>query len=266
MKRNMRISIILKTLTDYPGKVFTLSYFSELLGAAKSSLSEDLIIVKSIFNEMKKGRVETITGAAGGVVLLPHKDEQFIKDTLNQVSERLMDPSRRITGGFIYYSDILQNPHLVKDLGEIIASKFSREKIDYVMTIETKGIPLALMCAHFLNVPLVVVRKDNKMSEGSAVSINYESGSTGKLSHMYVSKRSLRTNSKILIVDDFLKGGGTVKGMVDMAKEFECEVVGVAVFIESQSSKPKLWNDYFSLLEMSRDEEGNHVIKMSESI
>jgi purine operon repressor len=266
MKRNMRISIILKTLTDYPGKVFTLSYFSELLGAAKSSLSEDLIIVKSIFNEMKKGRVETITGAAGGVVLLPHKDEEFISNTLDNVARSLMDPKRHITGGFIYYADILNNPHLVKDLGEIIASRFSREKIDYVMTIETKGISLALMVAYFLNVPMIVARKDNKLSEGSTVSINYESGSTGKLSHMYVAKRSIKNHSRILIVDDFLKGGGTVRGMVDLAKEFDSEIIGVAVFIDAITPGAKMYNNYISLLQLIKDSNGETIIKRNDKI
>jgi len=52
MKRNMRVGAILKTLMDYPGEIFTLNYFSERLKAAKSSISEDIVILKSLFREL----------------------------------------------------------------------------------------------------------------------------------------------------------------------------------------------------------------------
>ena len=55
------------------------------------------------------------------------------------------------------------------------------EKLDAVVTIATKGISLANAVANVLNLPVVVIRKDNKVTEGSTVSINYVSGSSRKL-------------------------------------------------------------------------------------
>ena len=54
------------------------------------------------------------------------------------------------------------------------------EKLDAVVTIATKGISLANAVANILNLPVVVIRKDNKVTEGSTVSINYVSGSSRK--------------------------------------------------------------------------------------
>ena len=39
IKRNERISAMIKVLSDAPNKIYTLSYFSELFGAAKSTIS-----------------------------------------------------------------------------------------------------------------------------------------------------------------------------------------------------------------------------------
>ena len=53
------------------------------------------------------------------------------------------------------------------------------QKIDAVMTVATKGVPLANAVANVLNVPFVIVRRDLKITEGSTVSVNYVSGSSG---------------------------------------------------------------------------------------
>ena len=69
-----------------------------------------------------------------------------------------------------------------------------------------------------LNVPFVIVRRDLKITEGSTVSVNYVSGSSGdRIEKMFLSKRSLKAGSRVLIVDDFLKGGGTVNGMIGVS-------------------------------------------------
>ncbi len=65
--RNQRIAIIMKILTENPNKIINLNNFTELFNAAKSTISEDLFVVKDILNKMNMGKVETISGAAGGV-------------------------------------------------------------------------------------------------------------------------------------------------------------------------------------------------------
>jgi len=42
MKKNERISIITKILSDHPNEVFSYNYFTDLLGAGKSSVCEDV--------------------------------------------------------------------------------------------------------------------------------------------------------------------------------------------------------------------------------
>ena len=66
-----------------------------------------------------------------------------------------------------------------------------------------------------------------KITEGSTVSVNYVSGSSGdRIEKMFLSKRSLKAGSR-LIVDDFLKrGGGTVNGMISLLREFDSELAG----------------------------------------
>lgn len=259
-KRNERIGGIVKILGDSPNKVFTLSYFTQKFNAAKSTISEDLVIVKKMMEEMNLGVVETISGAAGGVKYLPFVSDEDKFDFLDGLCHRILKEQREIPGGFLYLSDVLYNPEVVSKIGDIFAQEFVGMEIDYVVTIETKGIPLALMTARSLNVPLVIIRDENKVTEGSTVSMNYVSGSTGKLKTMYLSKRTIKTGSKVLIVDDFMKGGGTAKGMIDLVGEFDSDVVALGFFIDQISEKEKMIEKYVSLLTCERVN-GELVIK-----
>ena len=52
----------------------------------------------------------------------------------------------------------------------------------------------------------------------------------------------------MLIVDDFMKGGGTVNGMRSLIKEFDAELVGISVFAEGNFSGDRMVTDYTSLI------------------
>ncbi len=59
-----------------------------------------------------------------------------------------------------------------------------------------------------------------------------------------------------------MKGGGTCKGMADMMREFNAEVVGTAVVIETKEPENKLVNDYMSLLILNKINEKDGIIEI----
>jgi purine operon repressor len=148
-------------------------------------------------------------------------------------------------------TDILGDPSFVQKAGRLFASAYAHADIDVVMTVATKGIPLAYAVASQLNVPVVMVRRDSKVTEGSTVSINYVSGSSKRIQTMVLSKRSLAEGSKVLIVDDFMKAGGTVNGMKSMLEEFKAHLAGIAVLVESENIEERLVDEYLSLVKLS---------------
>ena len=165
----------------------------------------------------------------------------------------LQQSDRILPGGYLYMSDLLGQPSLMNEAGKIIATAFADRDIDVVMTVETKGIPLAYATAAQLNLPVVLVRRDHQVTEGSAVSINYVSGSHKSIHTMSLSRRALKERSRVLIVDDFMKAGGTIQGMVDLLGEFNAEVAGVGVLVESGAveTEERLLEDYISLAILS---------------
>ena len=93
-------------------------------------------------------------------------------EVVNEVITLLEEKERLLPGGYLFLSDLVGNPSLLNKVGKLIASIYMEEKLDAVVTIATKGISLANAVANILNLPVVVIRKDNKVTEGSTVSIS----------------------------------------------------------------------------------------------
>lgn len=240
MKRNERLAALTRLLTASPNQIHTLSHFCEMFGAAKSTLSEDIDILRDVYEHFGLGKLDTVTGAAGGVRYRPYMRREEARAFLQKLCDELCCSSRLLPGGFLYLSDILSMPDIVRQMGVIIAGEFYEAEPDFVLTMETKGIPVALMTAQSLGVPLVIARRSSKVYEGSAVNINYVSGSSGRIETMSLSRRAVQEGQRALIVDDFLKAGGTAKGMMELMAEFSVDVVGTAFVMAKEQAGGKL--------------------------
>lgn len=253
IRRNERMAALTKILTASPNRIFTLSHFCDLFGAAKSTMSEDIDILREVLKSFQLGKLETVTGAAGGVRYRPCMSRGEEQRFLGELCQMLCVPSRVLPGGFLYLSDILSTPQLVRSMGVILADRFYEAAPDFVLTMETKGIPVALMTADALGVPLVIARRSSKVYEGSAVNINYVSGSGGHIETMSLSRRAVKDGQRALIVDDFLKAGGTAKGMIDLMGEFGVEVVGTTFVMATAQPEIKCIQGEKALMVMDMD-------------
>src|SRR5699024_1218338 len=192
IRRSDRLVDMTYYLLDNPHRLVSLGFFADKYQSAKSSISEDLGIIKRSFQQGGIGVIETIPGASGGVRFIPRATQQEAEEFAQEMCELLSDSTRLLPGGYVYLSDLLGDPTILKRVGKLIAAQYIDEHIDAVMTVATKGIPLAQAVASYLNVPFVVVRRDSKVTEGSTVSINYASGSSQRIEKMELSRRSLQ--------------------------------------------------------------------------
>ncbi|MGE6261213.1 pur operon repressor [Heyndrickxia sporothermodurans] len=249
-RRSERLIDMTHYLLERPKELVSLTFFSERYESAKSSISEDLAIIKETFEKQGIGTLQTIPGAAGGVKFISITNKEDAKKIIHELCQLIANPDRLLPGGYLYLTDLLGNPQIVSKVGKLLASAFAETDIDVIMTVATKGISIAHATAAYLNVPVVIVRRDSKVTEGSTVSINYVSGSSKRIQTMVLSKRSLNEGAKVLIVDDFMKAGGTVNGMVNLLEEFNASLAGIAVLLESEEAEERLVDDYVSLVKL----------------
>ena len=223
-----------------------------------------MTIVKETFEEKGTGKLVTMSGATGGVKFIPKTAESDVREVMALLMEKLGHSDRLLPGGYLFMTDLLGNPRIMDRVGKVFASAFAETDIDVIMTVATKGIPIAHAIARHLNVPVVVVRRDSKVTEGPTVSINYVSGSTRRIQTMVLSKRSMQSGQKVLITDDFMKAGGTMVGMKNLLEEFGCELAGIAVLVEAIHPEEVLVDHYLSLVKLHAVNEKDRTIELEE--
>ena len=76
-RRSERLVDMTNYLLEHPGQLVSLTFFAERYQSAKSSISEDLIIIKQTFEQRGVGTLQTVPGAAGGVKYMRiYKEEE----------------------------------------------------------------------------------------------------------------------------------------------------------------------------------------------
>ena len=124
LKRSERMVVISNYLINNPYQLTSLNTFAERYEAAKSSISEDVAIIKKAFEESQIGEIETVTGASGGVMFTPTISDEDARSLVEDLCKRLSESDRILPGGYLYLSDLLSTPSILKNVGRIIASAF----------------------------------------------------------------------------------------------------------------------------------------------
>jgi len=248
MERMLRIA---SKLFLHPSRQFSITKIADFFGVSKTVISEDISLLAQAVEEDGYGLVEVGRGRNGGAFFRPSLGNAKREEWLREIITLLEDPERVLPGGILYYSDIIFNPLYCFRLGYILATHFASHKVDAVMTSEVKGIPLGMFTAHALGVPLVLCRFRNRPSDGSAIAVHYPAMG-GDVRTMYMGVRQLKEKKKVLIVDDFMRGGSTVAGMLQVARESDLEVAGVGVFLASATPGTKRMPlpSFYALLEV----------------
>ncbi|HKL95248.1 MAG TPA: adenine phosphoribosyltransferase [Haploplasma sp.] len=122
-------------------------------------------------------------------------------------------------------------------------AKFAREVgANLVVGPEARGFIFGCPVAYDLNIGFVPVRKPGKLPR-EIVSVKYEL----EYGHneLSIHDGDIKPGSKVLIVDDLLATGGTIKATIDLVESQGAVVVGVAFLIELEDLKGiELLKDY----------------------
>lgn len=165
-----------------------------------------------------------------------------------ELCERICDKFRILFGGFLYLIDLIYDFIIVVKIGKIFVLNIEYVDVDYVVIMEIKGIFMVFMIVKVMNLFLVIIRKDIKVLEGFIFSMIYVSGNSFKVESMSLLRKVFKLDSKVIIIDDFMRGGGIIKGMVDFMNEFGVEVIGIGVFIFIMNFLEKMVKDYILLI------------------
>ena len=132
-RRSDRLIDMTRYLLERPHTLISLTFFSERYESAKSSISEDLAIIKRTFKFRGIGILETIPGAAGGARFIPSISEEETRAFIGDMTKEMSEKDRLLPGGYVYLSDLLGRPDVLRKVGRVIARQYIDKQIDAVM-------------------------------------------------------------------------------------------------------------------------------------
>jgi adenine phosphoribosyltransferase len=132
----------------------------------------------------------------------------------------------------IQFKDIttlLRNGPAFKQVIDLFVERYRDRKVDAVVGIESRGFILSAPLAYSLGVGLVPVRKPGKLP-AVTYSVEYElEYGTNKLE---IHRDSFAPGARVLVIDDLLATGGTIRAACELVEQAGAEVEEVAFMIE----------------------------------
>lgn len=124
---------------------------------------------------------------------------------------------------------LLKDPTAFHTAIEMMAKEFEGQGVEIVTGPEARGYIFASVLAYRLGAGFVPIRKPGKLPyKTRRIAYDLEYGQDS----LEVHEDSFKPGQKVLVVDDLLATGGTMKATIDLVRSFETEVVGVGFLIE----------------------------------
>ena len=126
-------------------------------------------------------------------------------------------------------STLLNDKKAFKHSIDLLAKKFKKEKVDYVVGVESRGFIFGAPLAYVLGAGFVPIRKKGKLPyKTRSITYALEYGKDT----LEIHEDAMRPNSRVLVIDDLLATGGTIKAVTDLLAQFKPKLVGIAFLIE----------------------------------
>lgn len=159
--------------------------------------------------------------------------KEYVADVLNFPIEGIL---------FRDITPLMANGEVFKQACDELTDFAKSLNIDVVAGPESRGFIFGCPISSNLNVGFIPIRKPNKLPrETVSVSYSLEYGTNTLCMH----KDAIKPGQRVLIVDDLLATGGTIKAAIDLVEGLGGIVAGICFLIELTELKGRdLLKDY----------------------
>lgn len=131
---------------------------------------------------------------------------------------------------------LLKDKHAFRECISGLADCFRGKDIDMVVSNEARGFIIGAAVAHELHVGFVPIRKKGKLPprvESLSYNKEYESDI------IEIREDAILHGEKVLLIDDLLATGGTIKANADLIERLGGKVVGMGFLVELDYLHPR---------------------------
>jgi adenine phosphoribosyltransferase len=150
-------------------------------------------------------------------------------------------------------------PELLREIVIKIIRKADLEDVDKIVTPAAMGIHISTAVSLMTDIPLVVIRKRQYGLDGE-VALSQQTGYSE--SEMYIN--DVHSGDRVLVIDDVLSTGGTMKAILDALSHIGADVVDVVAVIKKAGSNKLDETDYSVKTLINVEVEDGEVIIVDE--
>ena len=169
-----------------------------------------------------------------GHVLPSYKRAQGLYEKLMEITNIKDELKNRINfdeEGYFDNTPLVSEITWLKILSNYAMEKFAGRRVTKVMTAAVDGIPVSTMVSNLLDVDLIVAKESKEVGINDFLEETYILKGSAIRKSLYVPRASIRRKDSVLIIDDVVRTGETVKAMVDLVKNQRADIAGVYVLV-----------------------------------
>lgn len=160
------------------------------------------------------------------------------RQAMSKLASNIQEHGKHIGHGIIKLNSFINHQVdcvLMDQFGQVFADHFRELKPTKVLTVVSSGILPAQPTAKYLEIPMIYARESASITfskHHKKYVANSTSHTSKKHVQLHVSGEFLCENDRVLIIDDFLATGITLKAMFELVKQAGATVVGTGVIME----------------------------------
>ena len=169
-----------------------------------------------------------------GHVLPSYKRAQGLYEKLMVITDIKEELKKRISfddEGYFDNTPLVSEITWLKIMSNYALEKFAGRRVTKVLTAAVDGIPVSTLVSNLLDVDLVVAKDQKEVGISDFIEETYIPKGSAIRKSLYVPRRAIRKRDSVLIIDDVVRTGETVQGLVDLVSNQRADIAGIYVLV-----------------------------------
>jgi adenine/guanine phosphoribosyltransferase-like PRPP-binding protein len=178
-----------------------------------------------------------------GHVLPSYTRAQGLYDKLMEITNIKDELKKRISfdeEGYFDNTPLVSEITWLKIMSNYALEKFAGRRVTKVLTAAVDGIPVSTLVSNLLEVDLVVAKGSKEVGINDFIEESYIPKGSAIRQTLYVPKSAIRKRDSVLIIDDVVRTGETVKALVDLVNNQRADIAGIYILVTVGDD----WNEY----------------------
>ena len=169
-----------------------------------------------------------------GHVLPSYKRAQGLYEKLMEITSIKDALKKRINfdeEGYFDNTPLVSEITWLKIMSNYALEKFAGRRVTKVLTAAVDGIPVSTLVSNLLSVDIIIAKSTKEVGINDFIEETYIPKGSAIRQSLYIPRQAIRRRDSVLIIDDVVRTGETVKALVDLVSGLRADIAGIYVLV-----------------------------------